>query len=155
MDLAQILSFLQSGFYLLLIFIPLLILTLWRGRYFLINLIIALNLAMFLTWQIPEYKALASNFIFYKSLGFGLFTIVIFFILRRHIPGDDFEKVFSNFWQKLLLVIVTTILLIITINYFYPLESFLTVPDTLEKFIIEPSITFWWLLFSLAILLFV
>lgn len=155
MDLTQILSFLQSGFYLLLIFIPLLILTLWRGRYFLINLIITLNLAMFLTWQITEYKVLVTNLPFYKSLGFGLFTIVIFFILRRHIPGDDFEKVFSNFWQKLLLTVIATVLLIITIDYLYPLESFLMVPNMLEKFFIGSSVPFWWFLFSLVILLFV
>lgn len=160
MDLAYILSLIHSGAYVLSFLVFFLILALWRGRYVLINLILSFNLALLLTLQFPYFDKFfqggtQTTIALVKITIFLVFTTLGFFVFRRHIPGNDYEKMFEGFWQKILLSVMATALVMIISYQVLPLSDLIQLPNPLQNLFTNQANFFWWLLIPLLVLFFV
>lgn len=159
MDLTYFLALLHSIIYLLVIFALLFTLALWRGRYLLINLILSLNLALLLFIKFPYLETMTAlttqtYAVFIKIIIFLFFVAGSYYIFRRHIPGDDYEKIFANLWQKILLTLVATFLIIMISQQIFSFDGLMSLPESLQT-LLDSKTSFFWLLILSLLLLFV
>jgi hypothetical protein len=157
MDTGYLLSLLQECLYLIIVFFSFLGIGLWRGRYTLVNLILALDLALLFTLKFPYFESLlrdgetSANALIQIALFIG-FTTVGVFLFRRHIPGDDYEKAFEGFWKKLLLAAGATVLIMAFSYHVLPVTEFIHPGTPIQTVFAPDTYFFWWLLAPLVIL---
>lgn len=160
MDTSSIYGLIHESFFMLVVFGVFLGIALLKGRYALINTILALYLALIVSIKFPYYGFFLGN----QSKGtqavvmiviFALFTLAGFFLFRRHIPGDDFEKMFKNFWKKALLASMATVLVMAYSYHALPVTDLITPGSPIQTLFAPDQNFFWWLIAPIVVLFFV
>lgn len=159
MDTGTILLFLKESVFMLSVFGVLLLYAMARGRYALINVILALYLALLVSIKFPYYDHISQgnseSTAIAKILIFFSFVIAGAFLFRRHIPGDDYEPAFYKFWKKLLLASMGTILVMIFSFHALPVTDIFTPGTPIQSLFGASDNFFWWLILPLITLFFV
>ncbi len=130
-----------------------------KGRYALINVIFALYLALLISIKFPYYDQIMTgggdSTAIAKILIFLGFVLVGIFLLRRHIPGDDYEPAFQGFWKKILLALMSTVLVMIFSYHALPVTEIITPGSPIQALFAPQENFFWWLILPLIALFFV
>jgi hydrogenase-4 membrane subunit HyfE len=130
-----------------------------KGRYALVNVILALYLALLVSIKFPYYEMLASgggqSAAIAKIIIFIVFVLIGIFLFRRHIPGDDYEPAFQSFWKKILLSVMATILVMIFSFHALPVTEIITPGSPIQALFASEQNFFWWLVLPLIVLFFV
>lgn len=159
MDTDSIVSLLKESIFLLSVFGVLLLYAMAKGRYALINVILALYLALLISIKFPYYNEVTQgegdgNAI-EKILIFLAFVVAGTMLFRRHIPGDDYEPAFHRFWKKILLAAMGTILVMIFSFHALPVTDIITPGTPIQSLFAPAENFFWWLILPLIVLFFV
>ncbi len=159
MDTDSIVSLLKESVFLLSVFGVLLLYAMAKGRYALINVILALYLALLISIKFPYYNEVTQgggdgNAI-EKILIFLAFVVAGTMLFRRHIPGDDYEPAFHRFWKKILLAVMGTILVMIFSFHALPVTEIITPGTPIQSLFAPAENFFWWLILPLITLFFV
>lgn len=159
METSDIVAFIKESAFMLGTFGVLLAYTMIKGRYALINLIFALYLALLITIEFPYYKNLMAgegeSGAVAKILIFLVFVIAGIMLMRRHIPGDDYEPAFFGLKKKILLAAMGTILVMTFSFHVLPVTEIITPGTPIQELFANPNHFFWWLFLPLLALFFV
>ncbi len=159
MDTAELLTLLKESIFMVATFGVLLFYAIGKGRYALINVILALYLALLISIKFPYYEMIAGSGgqsgAIAKILIFLVFVIVGIFLFRRHIPGDDYEPAFQGFSKKILLAASATVLVMIFSFHALPVTEIITPGSPIQALFAPEQNFFWWLVVPLIVLLFV
>ncbi len=157
MDSTYIIGFLQEFAYLLVVFSIFLIFAMWRGRYFLVNIILSLYISFLILLTFPYFNLLLTeneptkNAIV-KIVLFVAITGLVSRLFRRHIPGDDYEKVFGGLGQKLLLSAMATVLVMVFSYHALPVTELIHPGTPIQSLFAPQEYFFWWLILPLVLL---
>lgn len=158
METTEIISFLKESAFLIGTFGLFLFYAMAKGRYALINLIFALYLALLVSVEFPYYQKLAGQGeqgAVAKILVFVAFVIAGIILMRRHIPGDDYEPAFQGIRKKILLSAMATILVMIFSFHVLPVTELITPGGPIQALFASTEYFFWWLFLPLVALFFV
>ncbi len=160
MDTSAVITLLHESLFMIVVFGVFLTIALIKGRYALINIILALYLALLISLKFPYF----SVFLGTDSKGsdavvmiviFAVFTIMGVFLFRRLIPGDDFETTFHSFGKKLLFAIMATVLVMAYSYHALPVTDLITPGSPIQSLFAPEQHFFWWLILPLVALFFV
>ncbi len=160
MDTQTIVTVLHESIYLILVFSFFLVIALMKGKYAIINIILALYLALLVSLKFPYYDFFlnagnpSSNAVVMIVI-FVIFTILGIVLFRKHIPGDDYESAFQHFGKKLLLATMATVLVMAYSYQALPVTELITPGSPIQSLFGPPEHFFWWLVAPLIALLFV
>ena len=130
-----------------------------KGRYSLINVIFALYLALLVSVEFPYYRELATGEgeggAVAKILVFLAFVIAGIILMRRHIPGDDYEPAFQGLGKKIILSAMATILVMAFSFHALPVTEIITPGTPIQALFAPPENFFWWLFLPIVVLFFV
>ena len=159
MDTTAVLAFLKEFAFLLAVFGVLLLYAMAKGRYALVNVILALYLALLISIKFPYYAQVTQgggdSAAIAKILIFLAFVVVGTMLFRRHIPGDDYEPAFHRFGKKILLASMGTILVMIFSFHALPVTEIITPGTPIQSLFAPAENFFWWLILPLVALFFV
>lgn len=159
METNEILSLLKESAFMIGTFSAFLVYAMIKGRYALVNLIFALYLALLVSVEFPYYRDLMSgegeSGAVAKILVFLAFVIAGIVLMRRHIPGDDYEPAFQGLGKKILLSAMATILVMTFSFHVLPVTEILTPGTPIQALFASPEYFFWWLFLPLLALFFV
>lgn len=157
MGTEHIVTFLSESLFTVGVFFFFFIYALWRGRYALVNLILGLYFALLISLYFPYYQTLKDNFgdsPIIPIILFILFTILGVRLFRRHIPGDDYERTFQSFAQKILLTTAATVLVMAYSFHILPLTDIVHTSSFFQQLFAPAEYFFWWLILPIIILFF-
>ena len=159
MDTHDLIALLKESIFMVSVFGVFLLYAMAKGRYALVNVILALYLALLISIKFPYYSELAGNGgqggAVAKILIFLAFVIAGTILFRRHIPGDDYEPAFHGFAKKLLLATMGTILIMIFSFHALPVTEIITPGTPIQSLFAPADNFFWWLILPLITLFFV
>jgi len=160
MDTQSLVTIFHESLYLILVFSIFLSIALMKGKYAIINIILALYLALLISLKFPYYNFFlnagsASSDAVVKIFIFVIFTIFGIILFRKHIPGDDYESAFQHFGKKLLLATMATVLVMAYSYQALPVTELITPGSPIQSFFGPEQNFFWWLILPLVVLLFV
>jgi hypothetical protein len=157
MDSSYFIGFIQEFAYMLIVFSIFFALAMWRGRYFLINIILSLYIAFLILLTFPFFDSLLTDG---QPTENAIIKIILFVataglvsrLFRRHIPGDDYEKMFGGLWKKVLLSALATILIMIFSYHALPVTELIHPGTPIQALFAPQEYFFWWLILPLALL---
>jgi len=158
MDWGLIVTFLFEISYLLGVFMLFMLWATIRGRQALINVIIALYLALLLLIEFPFTGYLTDNLgsSVAQSGGqlvlFAVFTIMMTWLCHRIMPDEFREKRFESYFKKMLLAAAASILVMAFSFQVLPVTDFLTPGTPLQTLFAPEGYFFLWLVAPLVIL---
>jgi len=158
MDWGLIVTFLFEISYLLGVFMLFMLWATIKGRQALINVIIALYLALLLLIEFPFTSYLTDNLgsSVAQSGGqlvlFAVFTIMMTWLCHRIMPDEFREKRFESYFKKMLLAAAASILVMAFSFQVLPVTDFLTPGTPLQTLFAPEGYFFWWLVAPLVIL---
>lgn len=159
MDTAGLILFLKESLFMIVVFSVLFFYAMGKGRYALINVIFGLYLALLISIKFPYYTQLVnitgSGSAIAKIIIFLAFVVVGTILLRRHIPGDDYEPAFQGLWKKILLALMATILVMIFSFHALPVTEIITPGSPIQALFAPEQNFFWWLILPIIALFFV
>ena len=137
MDTGSVVPFLQESIFTIVVFGVFLFWGMVKGRYALINVILALYLALLISVEFPYYRELMSgeggSGAFAKILVFVGFVIGGMMLFRKHIPGDDYEPAFQGLFKKILLALMATILVMAYSFHALPVTEIITPSSPIQS----------------------
>lgn len=157
MDTGEILTLLQESIFMIVVFGVFLFYAMGKGRYALINVIFGLYLALLISLKFPYYNKLLGdgNNAIAKIVIFLVFVVIGIILLRKHIPGDDFESAFQGLWKKILLAAMATILVMAFSFHALPVTEIITPGTPIQSLFAPEQNFFWWMILPLIVLFFV
>ena len=159
MDTHDLIALLKESVFMVSVFGVFLLYAMAKGRYALVNVILALYLALLISIKFPYYNELAGSGgqgdAVAKILIFLAFVIAGTILFRRHISGDDYEPAFNGFTKKLLLAVMCTILIMIFSFHALPVTEIITPGTPIQSLFAPADNFFWWLILPLIALFFV
>lgn len=159
MDTDDLVALLKESVFLVSVFGVLMLYAMAKGRYALVNVILALYLALLISIKFPYYNEITGSSgqgsAIAKILIFLAFVVAGIFLFRRHIPGDDYEPAFYGFGKKLLLASMGTILVMIFSFHALPVTEIITPGTPIQSLFAPADNFFWWLILPLIALFFV
>jgi len=157
MDTSSVLDFVKESVFVLTVFGVFLLYAMAKGRYAVITVIFSMYLALLISFTFPYYDQLTTasgGDALAKILVFIAFIIAGVILLRRHIPGDDYENAFQSFWRKVLVALMATILVMAFSFQALPVTEIID-PGTPMQTLFGPQENFfWWLTLPLIALFF-
>lgn len=160
MDINAITTLVNESLFLLIVFGLFFGLALFKGKYTLINTLFGLYLALLITIKFPYFELFlaggnkTNNAIIMVVL-FLFFTGLGTYIMRRHIPGDDYEPVFHDLMKKLVLALSATVLVMAYSYHVLPVTDLITPGSPINALFAPQENFFWWLIAPLVALLFI
>jgi hypothetical protein len=159
MDTAGLILLFKESLFMVVVFGIALFYAMVKGRYALINAIFALYLALLISLKFPYYKDIVGaggeSSAIAKILIFVAFVVVGILLLRKHIPGDDYEPAFQGFGKKILLAVMATILVMIFSFHALPVTEIITPGSPIQSLFAPQENFFWWLILPVIALFFV
>lgn len=159
MDTAGLVTVLQESAFMVAVFVVFLLYAMGKGRYALINVIFALYLALLVSIKFPYYESIGNSGgqsgAITKIIIFCAFIIIGVILMRRHVPGDDYEPAFQGFWKKILLAGMATVLVMAFSFHALPVTEILTPGTPIQHLFAPQENFFWWLILPLFTLFFV
>ncbi len=159
MDTTDFVSLIKESIFTVSVFGIFLIYAMAKGRYTLVNVILALYLALLIAIKFPYFDELTGadgqSSAITKILIFVAFIVAGTMLFRRHIPGDDYEPAFHKLSTKILLALMATILVMAYSFHALPVTEVLTPSTPIQHLFAPEQNFFWWLILPLAVLFFV
>ena len=155
METSRVLSLLQESIYVITVFIFFLIYAMAKGRYAVITVIFSLYLALLVSLTFPYFSETTGGDAVAKILIFVGFVIAGMILLRRHIPGDDYENAFQSFWKKFIVALMATILVMLFSFQALPVTEIIDPGTPMQDIFGNQENFFWWLVLPLMALFFV
>ena len=160
MDTGSLASLVHELLYLLIVFGIFTGIALARGRYAVVNIIFGLYLALLVSLEFPYFDFFLTtdsprNNAIVTIIIFSIFTILGIILMRRHIPGDDYENAFQHFWSKLFLAFLATSLVMAYSYQALPVTEIFTPGSPIQSLFGPEEHFFWWLILPLIALFFV
>ena len=159
MDTTEFVRLLQESAFMLSVFAVFFVYSMMKGRYALVNVIFALYLALLVSVEFPYYQDLMSgegeNGAVAKILVFLAFVIAGIVLMRRHIPGDDYEPAFQGLHKKIILSAMATILVMAFSFHALPLTEIITPGTPIQALFAPQEYFFWWLALPIIVLFFI
>lgn len=157
MDSTAIVGFLTEILYLLIVFGIFIVLAVAKGKQSLINVILALYLALLLSLQFPYYDSLISGAgaeteSMVKLVVFCLFAAGSVWLFNRLMPREFDEKAFEGFGMKLIFAMGATVLVMAFSYNALPVTEFVTPGSPIQTLFAPSDYFFWWLLLPLVLL---
>mgnify|MGYP003420101187 FL=1 len=153
MDTASLIALLKESLFLVVVFGAFFVYAMAKGRYALINIIFGLYIALLISRTFPYYNSLSSGALT-KVLVFIVFVIAGAILMRRHIPGDDYEPAFQSFGKKFILATLATILVMTFSFHAFPGAEIVHPGTPIQALFAPPEYFFWWLVLPLLALFF-
>lgn len=160
MDAFNVLDLLKEFVFVIVVFGGFFLLTLIRGRQFVVNCIVGLYFAFFLSLQFPYYDAILSGIDSTRAQSmtliilFLLFTALSTWLFARLMPREWKEKPFEGFILKFLLALGATVLVLVYSYQVLPVTEFINPGTPLQQLFGNSEYFFWWLVAPLVILFF-
>jgi hypothetical protein len=158
MDTAFLLNFLSEIAYFLIVLGVLFGVALFKGRQAIINIIVALYLALLISVEFPFYEELLGSLATTESIAvakliiFLVFTVVATILCFRIMPSEFRESRFESFGKKLFLTLSATILIMVFSFHVLPVTEFLTPGTPIQSLFAPAEYFFFWLLLPLILL---
>ncbi len=159
MDSASLIAFASESIYLLVVFGIFFILSIWKGRQFLINFICGLYLTLLSYREFPYFTKIFAGFSHenvvnsLKLLIFFVTTVLFTLLMKRLMPSEYQENRFESFPKKFLLATVATLLVLLVSFSYLPVGEFLSVSSPIQDFFASEKYRFILLVAPLAILI--
>lgn len=161
MDLNSTLTILQESIYLICVFFVFLAYAMMRGKQSLINLILALYLALLISLQFPYYDRILSGIdgeqiadSTIMIIIFALFTLSGMYLFGKLMPRDIEEPAFEGFGKKVLFALLASVLVMIFSYHALPVTDIITPGSPIQALFGPEEHFFWWLLVPLMGLFF-
>ena len=158
MDSALLMTFVQESLFMLVVFGAFLFYSIIQGRQAITNLILGLYFALLFSIEFPYYDMLLgaassertqSLLMVAVFIGFTMFASILF---ARLMPREYSEKKFESLWQKVLLSVGATILLMSFSYHALPITEFITPGSPIQYLFGSESSFFMWLSIPIIIL---
>lgn len=160
MDLHTVVGILQESIFMILVFFGFFVYAMFRGRQSIINLILALYLALLISLKFPYYNYFlgsddSATDAIVMLLMFGVFTLLALFLFHRLMPVGFEETAFQGLGKKLLFAALATILVMAFSYHALPVTDLITPGSPIQALFAPESRFFWWLILPLVGLFFV
>lgn len=155
MDTTSVLSLVQESVYVITVFLVFLIYAMAKGRYAVITVIFSLYFALLITLTFPYFNETTGGDALAKILIFLGFVVASMILLRKHIPGDDYENAFQSFWKKVLVALMATVLVMLFSIHALPVTEIIDPGTPMQELFGPQENFFWWLVVPLIALFFV
>jgi hydrogenase-4 membrane subunit HyfE len=131
-----------------------------KGKYALVNIILSLYLALLIALKFPYYDIIlrGEHTTTNALTSIALFLVLTFlgaWLMRRLIPGDDYERTFESFSMKFILALMATVLVMAYSYHVLPVTDFITPGSPIQSLFAPEEHFFWWLILPLIALVFV
>lgn len=151
------LNFLSEITYFLVVFGALLTLSIFMGRQAIINIIVALYLALLISVEFPYYDQVlgsisAVSVSVAKLSIFLVFTLLATILCFRIMPDEFREMKLESFNKKFIHALCATILVMVFSFNVLPVTEFLTPGTPLQTVFAPQEYFFWWLILPLIAL---
>jgi hypothetical protein len=160
MDTGFIVDFIYEISYFLGVFGVFFVLSIFKGRQAIINLIFSLYFALLISLVFPYHNAILGSFSSsQEAIGklalFAVFTVLAGILIKRIMPDEFRENKFESLGKKLLLALTATSLVMVFSFQVLPITEFLTPGTPIQSLFAPTEYFFWWLVLPLIILFFV
>jgi len=150
-------DFLTEIAYVLFVFVLAIMFAIFVGRQAIMNLTVALYLALLIAIEFPNYNAIfgAADTPMAAATKLGFFVVITLFttaLCYRIMPREFRENRFESIGRKLLLAFGVTILIVTFSFNVFPVAEFLTPGTPIQSLFAPQAYFFWWLLVPLVIL---
>ncbi len=158
MDLGYLLNLIYEMAYFLAVFGLFIVFAVFKGRQAIMNVTVALYLALLISLEFPAYDVIFSNIESSQSLAaaklgfFAVITLLTTILFYRIMPDEFNETRFESFGKKALLALGATVLVMSFSFHVLPVTEFLTPGTPLQSLFGHSEYFFWWLLVPLVIL---
>lgn len=151
LEINAILEFIRELAVLLIVFTLALSLALFRGRQYVVNVIIGLYLALLF---ITTFPFAITEEVLVSTAVFIICTICTTSIIARLMPEPFREKRFESLGKKLLLSAGVTVLVMIFSFHILPVQEFITIGSPISSVFGREDLFFWWLITPFILLYF-
>jgi hypothetical protein len=151
METTFFVNFLSEIAYFLIVFGVLLALAIFKGRQAIINIIVALYLALLISIEFPYYEQILGSLsgavsVSAAKLGiFLLFTLLTTILCFRIMPDEFREMKLESISKKFMHALLATVLVMIFSFNVLPVTEFLTPGTPLQTLFGPQEYFFWWL----------
>ncbi len=158
MDTTFFLNFVSEIAYFLIVFGVLFMFAIFKGRQAIINIIVALYLALLISIEFPYYDQVLGSLSGAVSVSvaklsiFLVFTLLATILCFRIMPDEFREMKLESFSKKFLHTLSATILVMVFSFTVLPITEFLTPGTPLQTLFAPQEYFFWWLVLPLALL---
>lgn len=151
MEAGGFFALLKEFLFLIVVFSIIMLYAMGKGRQSVINLIFGLYLALLISLNLPFEIADSPA----ATIGiFLVLTVLSTMLVRRRMPNDYDESAFQNFWRKLILALMATVLVMIFSYNVLPVTEIITPGSPIQTLFGEADYYFWWLMLPLVALFF-
>ncbi len=160
MDTAILMTFLQESLFMVVVLGGFLFYAIIQGRQAITNLILGLYFALLFSIEFPYYEILlggASSERTQSLLMVGVFTffaLIATILFARLMPREYSEKKFESLWQKILLSVGATVLVMSFSYHALPITEFITPGSPIQYLFGSEESFFMWLTAPILILFF-
>jgi hypothetical protein len=159
MDSSALATLFHESFFMILVFAVFFLIALIKGKCAIINIIFSLYLSLLITLKFPYFDFFLNSDPHTNAVVsiilFGIFTFIGVLLMRRHIPGDDYETAFHDFWKKLLLSLMATVLVMSYSYQALPVTELITPGSPIQALFGPEEHFFWWLIMPILVLFFI
>lgn len=158
MDASFFINFIYEIAYFLIVLGVLFGFALFKGRQAIINIIVALYLALLISVEFPFYDTVlgslsgAVSISTAKMVVFVLFTILATILCFRIMPDEFRETKLESFSKKFTLALCATVLIMVFSFHVLPVTEFLTPGTPIQSLFAPAEYFFWWLILPLIAL---
>jgi len=155
MDTTFFLNFLSEIAYFLIVFGVLFALAIFKGRQAIINIIVALYLALLISVEFPYYDQVLGSLSGAISVSaaklaiFFAFALLTTILCFRIMPDEFREMKLESFTKKFMHALLATVLVMIFSFNVLPVTEFLTPGTPLQSLFAPTEYFFWWLILPL------
>lgn len=152
MDTATIIGLLQESLFMILVFVGFLIYAMVKGVQGIVNLILALYLALLISLKFPYYSHVLSESgdtatdAVIMIIIFAVFTIFAALLFGRVMTTDFEEAAFQSFHKKIIFSLLATILVMAYSYHALPVTDIITPGSPIQSLFGPEKNFFWWLI---------
>lgn len=158
MDTGALLTFLQESLFLIVVYVAFLGYSMLKGTQALVNVTLALYLALLISLKFPYYSFILGGAGNPKTESiltitvFAVFTLFAQWLFNRLMPPDTIESTFEYFGKKLLFAAGAAILVMAFSYHALPVTELITIGSPISYLFAPEANFFWWLLVPLVLL---
>ena len=155
MDTTFFLNFISEIAYFLIVFGVLFAFAIFKGRQAIINIIVALYLALLISIEFPYYDQVLGSITGAMSVSaaklsiFLVFTLLMTILCFRIMPDEFREMKLESLRKKFTYALLATVLVMIFSFNVLPVTEFLTPGTPLQTLFAPQEYFFWWLILPL------
>lgn len=148
----------QGSLYMIIVYGLFLLYAIAQGRQSITNVILGLYFALLISIEFPFYKVIESDgdgtqmASILMVVVFVVFAVIMTILFARLMPREYSEKKFESLWQKMLLAVGATILVMSFSFHALPVTDLITPGSQIQYLFGSNSSFFYWLITPIVIL---